>query len=92
LRDTGIVEGERMNSFSDLRTWWKSVVRPDRITDAIVWFRHEIAEILDAGATGTVSVNAGASGWSWEAPAILVLGLVAGIVLALVFAALNRSE
>jgi hypothetical protein len=45
--------------------------------------------------TGTVSVNAGANGWSREAPAFLVLGLVAGIVLALVFAALaalNRSE
>ena len=84
-----------MNSFSDLRTWWKSVVRPDRITDAIVWLRHEVAEILDAGATVKVSVNAGATGWSLEAPTFLVLGLVAGIALALVFgaiAALSKTD
>jgi hypothetical protein len=83
-----------MDSLSDLRTWWKSVVRPDRITDAIVWLRHEIAELLNAG-TGTVSVNAGAMGWSWEVPGVLVLGLVAAIALGLVFgvvAALNKGE
>ena len=83
-----------MDSLSDLRTWWKSVVRPDRIADAITWLRHEIAEFLDAG-SGTVSVNAGASGWNWEIPGFLVLGLVAAIALALVFgvvAALNKGE
>ena len=83
-----------MDSLSDLRTWWKSVVRPDRIADAITWLRHEIAELLDAG-TGTVSVNAGATGWSWEVPGILVLGLVAAIALGLMFgviAALNKGE
>ena len=83
-----------MNSISDLRAWWKSVIRPDRITDAIGWLRHEIADLLDAG-TATVSVNAGATGWRWEIPSILVLGVVAAVMVGMVFAvaaALSKGE